>query len=685
MKKIKETGIHLLFLRLNLIKKRMCPSSFYFFFFLLVHPLQAQVILKVSVENPSEFTAQNVPVRSYLPLSIKLKNIVDVGDLEVGYDVRRGQYYVHKQVMLDPQESVSYDIVIEDVWLIDESNLAEIKTHVEKIIKAVDRSEYEEMSRNLQQEMEDDIAMIIERQNAFLVSLVGPVQHINAYKLNKELLEEVKENVSALEKLLQAVMGKGAAAQIMGEKVMGTKSGLKMMNLIRKGTYSTDMTVNAGVDCFDDQGAEIFINEDPETIVFRVGVENPSKNEAQNVRVKYMLAKELAADDVVNSDGLQIGFDFEKEVYYVFDNTVKLEAGETRNFNVEVINRWILDRIDLFALKLHTESMLAAVEGLSGFTVTKKLGKDTVDVLYALLERQEINKLSQGYVMQYREDIKTVEAVRTNVIKMEDILTRSGVMPKVTIIDERKVCEEARKLGIRGEDFNPNQKYEQKKKETPIGVLVKDVRLLAGTIFQGERLSTAATWKIIHQIIVFLFLVSGVFYFTHIKQRKNIMFDTLTASFTRAYILERLKEELKVARAAKNTCSLLILDVDKFKTINDTYGHAAGDTILKEFVVAVRKAIRATDLLGRYGGDEFLLVLPVTTQQQAKKIAQKVVEEIRAHIIHFGEERFNITTSIGVATFPEDAVTAEDLFNKADKALYVTKNKGRDGVSVFGS
>jgi two-component system, cell cycle response regulator len=209
------------------------------------------------------------------------------------------------------------------------------------------------------------------------------------------------------------------------------------------------------------------------------------------------------------------------------------------------------------------------------------------------------------------------------------------------------------------------------------------MKLIAGSIFKGKGMATASTWAIINYIIIFLGLISSVFYFTHIRQRKGGMFDPLTGAFSKRYIMDRLKEEVKIAKGTGGHCSLMVMDMDKFKTINDTYGHSAGDMILKEFVIAIRKAIRATDLLGRFGGDEFVIVLPTAENTKALQVAEEIADSVRNHDIKIEKKKVTVTCSIGVAAFPEDSGTADDLFNKADKALYTVKQRGRDGAALF--
>ena len=660
----------------------LIPTLVLFFLFIIFSlPLYADVTLKVTAQNPSEYTEQEVSVKSYLPKKIKLENIIDVGNLEVAYDIKREQYYVYKKFMLKPQERVNYNIVIEDIWLLDTVLLSEMKSHVNEISKVLMTSEYVDTAKAVQEEIFNIIDGILIRQEDFSIEQAEPVEHINAYAINQEQLNLVKEKIGTLERLLEVVSKKGNALDILSEQSLGVKKAERIVRLSPvKGDNIFGNDKESGVNCFSN-GEEVIINEAPKQMTFKIDVENPSQDTSQIIPLKYLLAKEVKAEDVIDSNGLQIGFDFKQGLYYVFDNAVILEAGEEKFYEVILKNKWVIDRSDLFSLKIHVDSMLRAIKGKNNFSEIRVKGKRIVKDLLELLNRNVMEEFDQESVKVFREDQQRIDNIRKEIIDMEDVMTRSGIQPEITVVDAQRICEEAKKLGLNAKDLEKQQKIKWGK--STAGVLSKEINLLSGTIFKGKALSTASTWQIIKYIVFFLMLISGTFYFTKKRKKESVMFDTLTGVFTRAYILERLKEELKVARGSQNMCSLLILDLDKFKTINDTYGHTAGDTILKEFVVALRKGIRATDLVGRYGGDEFLVVLPMSSKEVAYRIAEDIAKAVRNHEIIIGQQEFNITTSIGVSTFPEDSTTSEDLFNKADQALYKTKKKGRDGVSVY--
>jgi diguanylate cyclase (GGDEF)-like protein len=165
--------------------------------------------------------------------------------------------------------------------------------------------------------------------------------------------------------------------------------------------------------------------------------------------------------------------------------------------------------------------------------------------------------------------------------------------------------------------------------------------------------------------------------------RQQSVRDPLTGLFNRRYMEESLDLELR--RAARNGRSLgiLMLDLDNFKLFNDSFGHDAGDTMLREFSSLLRGGIRSCDIACRYGGEEFALILPEASLEGSRQRAEQLRERARhLNAQHRLENLGNITVSIGVAAFPEHGNSAEVLLNAADKALYRAKLEGRNRVIV---
>ena len=157
--------------------------------------------------------------------------------------------------------------------------------------------------------------------------------------------------------------------------------------------------------------------------------------------------------------------------------------------------------------------------------------------------------------------------------------------------------------------------------------------------------------------------------------------DGLTGLHNRRYLDSHLQTLFERAASRQRPLSLLISDIDRFKRINDTHGHAAGDDVLREFARRLRKNVRGIDLACRYGGEEFVVVMPDTEQAVAERVAERIRQEIE--MLPFGPEgaaALDVTVSIGVASISPAADTLEALLKRADGALYEAKKSGRNRV-----
>ncbi len=159
--------------------------------------------------------------------------------------------------------------------------------------------------------------------------------------------------------------------------------------------------------------------------------------------------------------------------------------------------------------------------------------------------------------------------------------------------------------------------------------------------------------------------------------------DPLTGLFNRRYLTDALEQIIQRAHHGQYSVGLIMLDIDHFKHFNDTYGHQAGDMVLKDFSVFLKGYVRGTDIACRYGGEEFIFILPSISLQAAQQRAEKICRGIKyLKMKHHGRSLPNVTVSAGVALFPEHGTTGDILIEAADAALYQAKTEGRDRVVV---
>jgi len=156
--------------------------------------------------------------------------------------------------------------------------------------------------------------------------------------------------------------------------------------------------------------------------------------------------------------------------------------------------------------------------------------------------------------------------------------------------------------------------------------------------------------------------------------------DSLTGLYVRRYFMVKLQEELLRAERYTNILSIVMADLDGFKNINDTYGHDTGDRVLRAIGQFLQQNIRDVDVVARYGGDEFVIMIPEAAQDAAYILSERLRKQ-------FSELKFEnlapITVSLGIATYPLDGSELEDLIKKADSAMYAAKRAGRNKVVKY--
>ena len=156
--------------------------------------------------------------------------------------------------------------------------------------------------------------------------------------------------------------------------------------------------------------------------------------------------------------------------------------------------------------------------------------------------------------------------------------------------------------------------------------------------------------------------------------------DDLTKVLNRHGLIEFAIAELNRAHRFKHSLGLILFDIDQFKMVNDTFGHAAGDEVLRAVAGICRAAIREIDVIGRYGGDEFVIVLPECSLETALIVAERMRNMLESSPILIGEQEIKITLSAGVASDLVGSLSLDDLLRQADQALYAAKSAGRNCV-----
>ena len=246
------------------------------------------------------------------------------------------------------------------------------------------------------------------------------------------------------------------------------------------------------------------------------------------------------------------------------------------------------------------------------------------------------------------------------------------------IIGRSSECE----IPIKEEDISRNHA-----KLVVVANLVKvsDMGSTNGTYVNRKKVDGEAVLENGDQLrcgnTVFKFLSEGsVDSVYHDELYKQATLDPLTRIFNRKHFNQEIESEVSRARRYGRPLSMLLMDLDHFKRVNDTHGHPAGDYVLKKTAEAVRETLRAQDIFARYGGEEFALLLPETTNDNGFTLAEKLRQKLASTVYEFGGKKIPVTMSIGLATLKASHVGFDDLVAEADKNLYAAKNGGRNKV-----
>jgi hypothetical protein len=351
----------------------------------------ASVILKIRAVNPSPTNAQNVEIKSYLPPRAAAPNIINLGDMEVGYDVQEGLSYVHRNVELGPGEVRTFDVEIEDIWVIPEKAIADLKTHAAALVEMLRKSAVLKEAQELDGKVEKNLNLVTEDQDRNSLRLVKAEDHIRAYEINLSRLERAKEDVAMLENL---VIGTGADPG----RLLGAVKGGMISESVESGS------TNAGV------------------VTIRIQVHNPSPVGSRTVTEKRYLPPEIRAEDVLDAGGLKVGQAPDTKLAFVYLDGLELGPQETRVVEVRVRDKWRIPPAQLDSLEARATNVLTVAIRSGRFKSVETAIQDIRRELGELRQASAAGAISPDYVAQYRDRLKRLGLIERKVVRLEELL-----------------------------------------------------------------------------------------------------------------------------------------------------------------------------------------------------------------------------------------------------------------------
>jgi len=441
-------------------------------FFITPTQVYAEVKLKVAVVNPSQTSAQTTPVRFDLPKGITQEHIIDIGDLELMYDLGTQGYYVHKQITLEPGEKRVLEVRLEDIWLISDEEIRFLETHSRELLDELYGTKHYKVGNTLFKKITGRLQKISKEQKDPGLSAKAK---INLYYENLQVIDEIKNDIGMFENL---VLDIGA---VVDERV----------------DIPETMAISLGK-AKEDLG--------PEDIVeLKIRISNPSEKRKQITPVKYLLPGkpgEVTPRHVVDSDGLDIAYEFNKECFYLYKDAVELDPSETKAFIVQIRDIWKIPALELSTLRSHTNNLILLLKGTEDYSQAEPLADRVYLNLGEITEKQTLEVEIGEHIAYYRDNNITLGETKKLVAQLEKLISHSGVSPGVTI-------EEAERLEGGGPESKRARGY-------------KGIMLIAKSIFKGKAPTPATTWKIIFTILVFVAALGAAFFGLWYKQARKM-------------------------------------------------------------------------------------------------------------------------------------------------------------------
>lgn len=339
---------------------------------------------------------------------------------------------------------------------------------------------------------------------------------------------------------------------------------------------------------------------------------------------------------------------------------------------------------------------LNEISGL--YEITKDMSKglrffDIFRVLAEYLQKRFLFRKIQLMLIKDAGLASTEDIVYESIGMTDNILRSKGIFPKFEVMKrppgehDKKIADfmrnDVRRLQIVKTAWseNPYAAYLPEEAQTYVAVPMMIENRLAA-IAAIEDLPTQDFEKF--SILAAQFALEMERIILYEKVEEMAITDGLTRAFAKRHIMERLSEEFERSERHNFSLSFLMVDIDYFKNYNDTYGHLVGDVVLRDIVSILKANTREVDLVGRFGGEEFCVILPETRKEEARLVAERLRAIIERHKFKAYDESTNVTVSIGVAVYPADAKDKNELIENSDKALYAAKKAGRNRICVYG-
>jgi hypothetical protein len=361
--------------------------------------LASSLVLKIRVVNPSKTEKQSAVVKKFLPTLATPADVIDAAGLDLGYDVTSQAYFVHKTVELEPGQTRTFDVQIKDKWVIPEATINEMAQHVTALSTGLKGTAQADTAERLGGVLSDGMKGVSDKQNAFAVGSVKPIEHIRAYESNMEALERIRRDIGMLENLAIAA-GKDPG------KLMGLSRALPPVDANR-GEGSTG-----------------------DVVIIRIKVTNPSLTEKKAVPLRHEFPAEVKPTDIIDAGGLEIGFDSVIKVCYAYAETdpaapqeskVYLAPQESKVFDVKIRNPWGGATDWIPRLEARAKELSDAAKNTEVYTSVVHDIETVLNELAAAKSDKGPEAMNEDYVAFSRRKTETLRGLEARLMRLEEL------------------------------------------------------------------------------------------------------------------------------------------------------------------------------------------------------------------------------------------------------------------------
>jgi len=411
------------------------------------------VKLKMTVANPSGTETKTMPVKINLPLGVMPEDVVNRGNFKIDYDIYQSQYYAYQDVTLDPNQTISLELEMKDIWVVPLDEINALKTHIQQDTDALNKTAYNQQAKVLGDSIVKRLDQIVDSQKN--LQGLDPQERISNFDTNSDLLKEIKKDISVLDDLLIEVNPSATSlfkvdskSQTEIPKLVLTASGIDKIGLIS----------------------------------FEIDAVNPSDSQA-TVPLKYYLPSEVKPQDIVDKAGLKVGYDYQKDEHYIYNDGVLLRPSESKKFVVTVKDVWAIPAKQIDILKEHTNKLLEFLAQTEYKSMAQSLTENILAGLNDILNSQEDKNVTvQMHIGNYRKNLKKLEDIRGDIAGLDNLFTQAG--------------------GSIGDMLKNNGSLPG----------ARGAELISKSIFRGKAPDVATSWNIIWTIVGFLGIMSFLFF-----------------------------------------------------------------------------------------------------------------------------------------------------------------------------